>query len=73
MVCTVFTQGGYSHILTMQVCATVQGMVFKPFFEEQGIENTMFLVRNRVSGYVTVYIYIYIYTYIYVYIYIFNN
>ena len=29
----------YSHILTIQVCATVQGMVFKPFCQEQGIEN----------------------------------
>ena len=35
-------RGGYSHILTIRVCAAVQGMVFKPFCREQGIENTYF-------------------------------
>ena len=34
--------GGYSHILSIQVCATVQDMVFKPFCQEQGIENMHF-------------------------------
>ena len=34
--------GGYSHILTIRVCATVHGMVFKPFCQEQGVENTDF-------------------------------
>ena len=33
---------GYSHILTIQVCAIVRGMVFKLFSQEQGIENTHF-------------------------------
>ena len=32
----------YSHILTIRVCAALQDMVFKPFCQEQGIENTMF-------------------------------
>ena len=32
--------GGNSHILTIYwVCATVQGMVFKPFYQEQDIEK----------------------------------
>ena len=38
--------GGYSHILTIRVCATVlctgPGTVLKPFYQEQGIENTTF-------------------------------
>ena len=34
--------GGYSHILTIRVCAAVQGMVFQPFCQEQDIENTHF-------------------------------
>ena len=31
--------GGYSHTLTIRVCAAVQGMVFKPFCQKQGIEH----------------------------------
>ena len=34
--------GRYSHILTIQVCAAIQGMLFKPFCQEQGIENKHF-------------------------------
>ena len=34
--------GGYSHILIIWVYATVQGIIFKPFCQEQGIENTLF-------------------------------
>ena len=39
----------YSHMLIIRVSAAVQGMVFKPFCQELGIE-TGFLVRNRVSN-----------------------
>ena len=34
--------GGYSHTLITRVCAAVQGMVFKPFCQEHGIDNTHF-------------------------------
>ena len=38
-----YRPGGGTHInkLTIWVCATVEDMVFKPFCQEQGIENTM--------------------------------
>ena len=33
---------GYSHTLTIRVCAAVQGIVSKPFCQEQGTENMHF-------------------------------
>ena len=35
-------QGTPIYGLTILVCAAVQGMVFKPFYQGQGIENTRF-------------------------------
>ena len=39
--------GGYSHILTIRVCAIVHGMVLKPFCQEQGTENMHFRLGTR--------------------------
>ena len=34
--------GGYSHIFIIRVWAALEGIVFKPFCQEQGIENMHF-------------------------------
>ena len=40
--CSGISPRGYSHTLAIRVYAAVQGMVFKPFCQEQGTENTHF-------------------------------
>ena len=39
--------GVYTQIISIWVCAAVLGMVFKPFCQEQGIENTHFRPGTR--------------------------
>ena len=39
--------GVYTQIISLWVCAAVLGMLFKPFCQEQGIENTHFRPGTR--------------------------
>ena len=40
-------RGGYSHVLTIRVCAAVQGMVFKPFLLRTGYRNHIILGQEQ--------------------------
>ena len=46
--CLVPGEGRCSHMLTTQACATDQGMVFRPFSLEQGVEIIGIFIWNRV-------------------------